>query len=1001
MLGKEEATGPVFMLARRMARATGDEDDLFSRRFNGPGLSHQAGAEGADEEQERLEGFHATFGKIPYPTSNDAPDNRVFLQVDPARNPTWKWPAIDASLHALIPARILLPLLLLAPLAEGVGFRLATYNVGAHLVIPTDGGPAYFDYGIGDPGGPDHDKVRDVLARLDADVVTLQEIHSTDVAGAPDDVDALAASLGYGYSYVAPNTNAFDTSLRVIFLSRYPFLSTTAVGSPPGAKEVTRLFPVVKVDIPGTTRDPVILGLHLKSGTTPEERFRRAVEMKRVAGYFASQGLTNDDNFILLGDFNPSSTNRTFTALPTGLPTTFSLGADLLFPITYSTNPLSYFTSNVPTRLGALQLNGSPSTYDTSRTTGPTLDLILVSSAIAGRPHATEVYNSTLDTSNNAGLRKNGSPLAATTSALASDHYAVFADLELDQDYPNLTASVSATTLTEGSASSVSVQVSLPTALASPLTINITPDDPAALTLSATRIQIPAGSTSASISVSATRDYVAQGNRAVTFTLEAAGYDPVNAVLQVIDADAPYAFTTPGQTISETFTSFGGTRDPSPWITSGATWVGADGGSSAVSGLRAYGTSPDGSIGVLPNNSPVVATAAFTNDSDLPLTALQVGFTAEQWRASAPGRPEALTVEWIVNGTATPVPGLSFTAPTNLPTGAVPGGSSVARTAVLTGLSIPPDCTFSLRFTFAPGPSGVTSPDVFINEFHYDNNGTDTGEFVEIAVSSRFTGVPADVTLLLYNGADGASYGSHSLSTFAQGATSGGHTFYSKLISGIQNGSPDGLALVIGGVATQTIAYEGTFTGSAGAASGRLFTDIGVSQSGNEAAGQFSLGLSGSNAAPQSLVWTKFSNLPHSPGQLNSGQILTAPAVPQGIALDNLSVTFLADTDQDGIPDLTDPDDDNDLQTDADEILFGTSPLDAASTYRPSFVIASPGQSSFAFQTLTGRRYTVQQSVDLSQWTNVLVRSGSGLAVSVPVAMNLSKAFYRVVVAYE
>lgn len=899
-------------------------------------------------------------------------------------------------------ARILLPLLLLAPLSQGVGFRLATYNVGAHLVIPPDGGPTYFDYGIGNPGAPDHDKVRDVLARIDADVVTLQEIHSTDVAGAPDDVDALAASLGYGYSYVAPTTNAFDTSLRVLFLSRYPFVSTAAVGSPPGAKEITRLFPVVKVDIPGTTRDPVILGLHLKSGTTAQERFRRAVEMKRVVGYFASQGLTNDDNFILLGDFNPSSTNRTFTALPTDLPTTFSLGADLTFPITYSTNPLTYFTSNVPTKLSALQLNGSPSTYDTSRTNGPTLDLILVSSAIAGRPHATEVYNSTFDTSNSLGLPKSGSPLAATTSALASDHYAVFADLELDQDYPNLTASASPSSLAEGSATSASIQVTLPSALTFPLTVSVTPDDPAALTLSASSILIPAGSTSGFITVNAARDYVAQGSRAVTFTLEAVGYDPVNAVLQVIDADAPYAFNSPGQTISETFTSFGGTRDPSPWVTSGAPWVGADGGSSAASGLRAYGTSPDGSIGVLLNSSPVISTAAFTNDSNLPLTALQIDFTAEQWRAVSAGRPETLKAELVVNGVATPIPALDFTASTQLPTGAVAGGSPVSRSAVLTGLSIPPESAFSLRFTFAPGPSGITSPDVFINEFHYDNSSTDSGEFVEIAVSSKFTGVPADISLLLYNGADGATYGNaHALSTFTQGTTSGGHTFYSKLISGIQNGSPDGLALVVGGGVTQTISYEGSFAGTAGAASGQVFFDIGVSQPGTDAVGQSSLGLSGSNTSPQPFSWAKFSNLPHSPGAINPGQTITAPAAPQGIALDNLSVTFLADTDQDGLPDLTDPDDDGDLQTDADELLFGTSPLDASSIYRPSFVGTSPGQSAFTFQTLTGRRYTVQRSTNLSQWNNILVQSGNGLPVSVPVTMNLSKAFYRVVVAYE
>lgn len=892
-------------------------------------------------------------------------------------------------------------LLLLASFAQGVGFRVATYNVGAHLVIPPNGGAAYFDYGIGDSGQPDHDKVREVLARINADVVSLQEIHSTDVAGAPDDVDTLAASLGYSHRYVAPTTNAFDTSLRVVFLSRHPFISTASVGSPPGAKEITRLFPVVKVDIPGTSRDPVILGLHLKSGTSSQERFRRAVEMKRVAGYFASQGITNDDNFIILGDFNPSSTNKTFTALPTGLPTTFVLGSDLTFPITYSTNPLAYFTSNVPTRLSAFQLNGSPSTYDTTTTTGPTLDLMLVSSAIAGRPHPTEVYNSTLDLSNSTGLAKAGNPPALNTSALASDHYAVFADLELDQDYPNLTVSASPGSLEEGSASPATVQVNLPAPATSPLTITLVPDDSSALTLSSSTLVIATGASSGSITVSAARDYVAQGNRAVTFTATALGFDPASAVLQVVDSDAPYVFNTPGQTISETFTGFGGAGDPSPWVSSGFSWQGNDEGSSTAYGFRSYGTSSDGSIGVLLNASSVIATAAFTNDSDVSLTALQIDVTAEQWRAISGGRPETLGVDLIVNGVATPVPSLSFTAATNLPTGPVSGGSTFAKTAILSGLSIPPDGTFSLRFTFAPGPSGITSPDVFINEFHYDNTGADAGEFVEIAVSSKFTGVPGDISLLLYNGADGATYGiAHALSTFTQGTTSGGHTLYSKLITGIQNGNPDGFALVVGGVLTQTISYGGSFVGTSGVATGRTFTDIGVRQTSTETAGQFALGLTGSNATPQSFSWTKFSNLPHSPEAVNSGQTFTAPALPQGLALDNLSVTFLTDTDQDGLPDLTDSDDDNDGLTDIAEGLFGSNPLDASSLYRPSFTLGTPGNATLNFATLTGRTYTVQRSESLIDWTTISVQNGTGAVMSLPInTTEFPKAFYHVIVS--
>jgi endonuclease/exonuclease/phosphatase family metal-dependent hydrolase len=914
--------------------------------------------------------------------------------------------------------RAALLLLLLAPLAPGVGFRVATYNVGAHLVIPPNGGAAYFDYGIGNPGAPDHDKVREVLARINADVVSLQEIHSTDVAGAPDDIDALAASLGYSHSYVAPTTNAFDTSLRVVFLSRHPFLSTASVGSPPGAKEITRLCPVVKVDIPGTTRDPVLLGLHLKSGTSSQERFRRAVEMRRVAGYLAAQGITNDDNFILLGDFNPSSTNRTFTALPTGLPTTFVLGSDLTFPITYSTNPLTYFSSNVPTRLSAFQLNGSPSTYDTTTTTGPTLDLMLVSSAIAGRPHATEVYNSTLDTSNSTGLPKSGSPLSSSTSALASDHYAVFADLDLDQDYPNLTASVFPGSLIEGATSNVSVQVNIPAALASPLTVSITPDDPSALSMSASSVVIPAGSTSGSITVTATRDYVAQGARAVTFTVSAVGYDPANAVLQVIDADAPYAFNGPGQTISETFTSFGGGGDPAPWVTSGASWQGLDDGNGALSGLRAYGSGNDGSIGVAGMNAPVIATASFTNDSDLPLTALQVEFTAEQWKAVTSGRPDSLTVELVVNGVPTPLPSLTFTAATHLTTGAIPGGNPVTRGAVITGLFIPAQSTFSLKFTFAPGVGGVPLPaGIFVNEFHYDNAGTDVGEFIEVVVGPGFTGNLSDINIVLYNGssnpAAAAPYTSSSTfnlaTAFAQTSevTVAGSDIPFRIrvanlpVDGLQNGPNDGIAVINTATSQvlQAIAYEGAFTAGSGPAAGTSFANLPVSQSSAPEAGS-SLGKSGSGAVATDFGWATSIGT-NSKGLTNSGQTFVLPTgPPQGIALDNLSVTFLADTDQDGLPDLTDPDDDNDGQSDIAEALFGSHPLDASSIYRPSFAITTSGNATLNFATLTGRTYTVQRSETLSDWTTISVHSGTGAVISLPInTTEFPKAFYHVIVS--
>jgi hypothetical protein len=111
------------------------------------------------------------------------------------------------------------------------------------------------------------------------------------------------------------------------------------------------------------------------------------------------------------------------------LPGSFALGNDITFPLTYSTDPLVYFSTPAAIRLNPRQLDGSASTFGTVSPGGPVLDLILVSHAIAARPVAGEIYNSALDVSNTGGLPKAGAPLTSTTSATASDHYAVFADL--------------------------------------------------------------------------------------------------------------------------------------------------------------------------------------------------------------------------------------------------------------------------------------------------------------------------------------------------------------------------------------------------------------------------------------------------------------------------------------------------------------------------------------------------------------------------------------------
>ena len=154
-----------------------------------------------------------------------------------------------------------------------------------------------------------------------------------------------------------------------------------------------------------------------------------------------------------------------------------------------------------------------------------------------------------------------------------------------------------------------------------------------------------------------------------------------------------------------------------------------------------------------------------------------------------------------------------------------PSGGATITTATATGTILNDD-------TACP-----TVAQIFINEFHYDNAGSDVGEFVEVAVLNTFSGSLASVTLTLYNGSGGVTYGTHLLSTFTMGANDGTYTYYSKLISGIQNGNPDGFALSCNNLAFQFLSYGGTFAATNGPANGQTSTDVNVTESGSTPVG--------------------------------------------------------------------------------------------------------------------------------------------------------------------
>jgi len=126
-----------------------------------------------------------------------------------------------------------------------------------------------------------------------------------------------------------------------------------------------------------------------------------------------------------------------------------------------------------------------------------------------------------------------------------------------------------------------------------------------------------------------------------------------------------------------------------------------------------------------------------------------------------------------------------------------------------------------------------TATDVFINEFHYDNTGTDAGEFVEVAVLNSFSATPlSGITLSLYNGSNGTVYNSQTLDNLTAGMDDGTYTYYSwnLPVNGLQNGAPDGFALSCAGVAFEFLSYEGSMLATAGPANGQNSTDVMAAQ---------------------------------------------------------------------------------------------------------------------------------------------------------------------------
>jgi len=328
-------------------------------------------------------------------------------------------------------AKVLLCGLLALASVEARTVRVASFNI---------------ENGPGAVGTADYEATKAVLARIDADVVGFQELLLTGEAAWRQ----MAQELGYPHVEIGRDGTTMSGNQRLGYFSRFPIVAVSFVRSPDGANEITRLPMRAVVEVPGAAKPLVLWNMHHKAddtnaANTPVNQFRRAIEARRIVqdinAYRAAQ--TGHDEFVMLGDLNDDifrSADQAvqFTSLPSGLPLSYRLGVDIAFPVAYRAFPDDRY-GLAGGGLHRLHLWQQDGVTTTTRPAGlRTLDYILVSTALRHSPLGPprgEVYHSRLDALY-PGLPKRGSPLPSGTSLAASDHLALFADVEMADAVP-------------------------------------------------------------------------------------------------------------------------------------------------------------------------------------------------------------------------------------------------------------------------------------------------------------------------------------------------------------------------------------------------------------------------------------------------------------------------------------------------------------------------------------------------------------------------------------
>ncbi|MEO5590152.1 MAG: DNA/RNA non-specific endonuclease [Gemmatimonadaceae bacterium] len=227
-------------------------------------------------------------------------------------------------------------------------------------------------------------------------------------------------------------------------------------------------------------------------------------------------------------------------------------------------------------------------------------------------------------------------------------------------------------------------------------------------------------------------------------------------------------------------------------------------------------------FGACNDNTTPAADSVVASIDALPATTTLVAGATQQFTATARNSGNVALPGALIGWTSEPSTVASVDV-NGLVKALTPGTAKIIATTT-NGLSD----TSTVIVNAAPPPSGLGN--VRFSEIHYDNAGTDVNEKIEIEgpTGGNLTGW----TVVLYNGDNGQSYNTQTLNvTIPATCDTRGVIVISYPVNGIQNGSPDGFALVnSGGQVVEFLSYEGTMTAANGPAQGLLSTDIGVSE---------------------------------------------------------------------------------------------------------------------------------------------------------------------------